>query len=311
MVNIQSQLLDALAKGCPHISGTRLNHARGVLASGTFVATPEAAAITVAAHMQGLAVPLLVRFSNFTGDPNIADNDPRANPRGIAVRFSPVDSASVDLVGHAVDGFPAANPKEFLEFLRAANMASEAPEAFERYLDQHAAAKRFIRMIPATPRSYVGECYFGLHALAYLATDGCRTVGRAQIVPVEGSLRLSADEAAKRSTDFLKQGIRRLIADAPVHMKLLLQVAEREDRLDDISTPWPEGRRLITLGLLKLDRVIADEDQQSLLAFDPANLATGIESVGDPMLPMRSAAYRLAYKRRKNATLTVSHRTEA
>lgn len=223
MDSLEGRLVGALAEGCPCRSAARTNHARGVLVAGNFVATAEAATLTTAAHMQGSTVPLLVRFSNFTGDPRIADNDPRANPRGIALRFSPADGPSADLVGHAVNGFPAATPEEFLGFLEAANMATTQPDALERYLGDHAIARRFLQMIPETPQSYVSEQYFTLHSFAYRAADGRRTVGRARIVPTGISSRLSAHEATNQSTDFLQRGLRRLIEEAPVSMRLIVQ----------------------------------------------------------------------------------------
>jgi catalase len=36
----------------------------------------------------GASVPVMVRFSDFTGLPDIPDTEVKANPRGFAVRFS-------------------------------------------------------------------------------------------------------------------------------------------------------------------------------------------------------------------------------
>ena len=52
-------------------------------------------------------VPVTVRFSANTGMAKIADADPRADPRGLAIRFRLPDGSDTDLVTHAYNGFPA------------------------------------------------------------------------------------------------------------------------------------------------------------------------------------------------------------
>ena len=49
--------------------GYRALHAKGTLLKGTFTATPDAARLTRAVHMQGEPVPVTARVSNGAGDP--------------------------------------------------------------------------------------------------------------------------------------------------------------------------------------------------------------------------------------------------
>ncbi len=73
--------------GGPH-GGFRANHAKGVMVSGNFTAAQGAAAWSQAPHFRsGKSVPVLVRFSNATGVPNLPDADPNASPHGMAIRF--------------------------------------------------------------------------------------------------------------------------------------------------------------------------------------------------------------------------------
>ncbi len=76
--------------------GHRALHARGTLLKGTFTATPEAAALTRAAHMQGEPVPVTVRVSNASGDPSIGDHVP--DIRGLAIKLYLHDDSRTDLV---------------------------------------------------------------------------------------------------------------------------------------------------------------------------------------------------------------------
>ena len=67
--------------------GFRPAHAKGVMLTGTFSPSPQAASLTRAPHVTRDSTPVTVRFSNSTGFPMVPDNDPNANPRGLAVRF--------------------------------------------------------------------------------------------------------------------------------------------------------------------------------------------------------------------------------
>jgi catalase len=68
--------------------GLRPAHAKGLLATGTFTPSPNARNLTRAPHVLRESTPVTVRFSNSTGIPLIPDNDPSADPRGLAIRFN-------------------------------------------------------------------------------------------------------------------------------------------------------------------------------------------------------------------------------
>ena len=51
--SLPEQIVDAIHDINGRHDGTRAVHAKGVVCAGTFTATPEAAALTRAAHMQG------------------------------------------------------------------------------------------------------------------------------------------------------------------------------------------------------------------------------------------------------------------
>ena len=53
--------------GGPH--GSRALHAKGQFYDGTFTASPEAAELCRAPHLQGEPVPVTVRWSNAAGHP--------------------------------------------------------------------------------------------------------------------------------------------------------------------------------------------------------------------------------------------------
>src|SRR5207244_11400157 len=67
--------------------GFRPAHAKGSMFTGSFTPARAAASLTKAPHVLRPSTPVTMRFSNSTGLPLVPDNDPNANPRGLAVRF--------------------------------------------------------------------------------------------------------------------------------------------------------------------------------------------------------------------------------
>src|SRR5690349_18432237 len=86
--------------------GFRPAHAKGTMVAGTFTPSPSAASLTRAPHITRATTPVTVRFSNSTGVPVLPDNDAKANPRGMAIRFHMAPHVHTDIVSHSTDGFP-------------------------------------------------------------------------------------------------------------------------------------------------------------------------------------------------------------
>src|SRR3954454_11026218 len=89
--------------------GARALHAKGTLLEGTFTATPAAARLTRAAHMQGEPVKATVRFSNGSGDPDAPDYGPEI--RGMAAKlYLPDGETRTDISAQTVPRFPVRTP---------------------------------------------------------------------------------------------------------------------------------------------------------------------------------------------------------
>ena len=113
-----AQLVDALhaAFGDHH---SRAVHAKGIILEGTFTPDKQAASISKAFHLQKKSSKVTVRFSDFTGIPNIPDNSGSANPRGLAIKFQMEDGTNTDIISHSFNGFPTTNSDQFRELLLA------------------------------------------------------------------------------------------------------------------------------------------------------------------------------------------------
>jgi catalase len=279
----------------------RAAHAKGILLEGLFAPTDVACTLSAATLFDEPSLPIAVRFSDFTGLPDIADTDGNADPRGMAVRFHAGEGANLDVVTHSFNGFPSATAQEFAELLRA--LAASGPDAakptaLDTYLASHPAAQTFFSTQKPPPVSFATAAYFGVNAVTFDDGAGRRTHVRHRFVPQAGEHYLDAATRATMGSDYLRQEIARRVAAGPVGFDWQIQVAEPRDVLDDPSTAWPESRRLITMGTLWIERVAADQATTDKILFGPGLLPPGIEAA-DPMLSIRDAAYLISSKDRQ------------
>jgi catalase len=107
------ETMRALAGSHP---GFRPVHAKGMVCSGTFRGAPQAHEVSRAPHLQGRAVPTVIRFANASGNPEVHDG--LANTRSLAVKFQLPEGKSADVLANSIEGFPVRTPEDFLALLR-------------------------------------------------------------------------------------------------------------------------------------------------------------------------------------------------
>src|ERR1700732_163190 len=114
---LETQIVDAMNKVYGVHPGFRANHAKGVVAEGTFRATPGAASLSKAMIFTGSPIPVTVRFSDSTGIPNLSDGSPLANPHGIAIKFHLPDGSETDMVINSLKFFPVSSGADFRDMV--------------------------------------------------------------------------------------------------------------------------------------------------------------------------------------------------
>ena len=285
--------------------GFRPAHAKGGMLSGVFTPAPNAGSLSRAPHFTRESTPVSVRFSNSTGVPLIPDNDPNADPRGLAVRFHLADRVHTDIVSHSFDGFPTHTGGEFLQFLRA--VAASGPDAphptpIEVFLGSHPAALAFVQAPKPTPASFARETYFGVTAMHFFNDKGIGRYGRYRILPEAGNDHLSAEELAGKSPNFLFDELLERVADGPIKFKIAAQLADEGDEVNDATIHWPANREIFEIGTLTLTSPVPDAAaEQKHIIFDPIPRVDGIEPSDDPLLELRAAIYLLSGRRRRSA----------
>src|SRR5882724_1236222 len=208
--------------------GVRPAHAKGIVCSGTFRATPDARRVCKAPHFQGQPVPTVIRFSNANGNPDVHDGLPGV--RAMSVKFPLAGGKSADILANSIEGFPVRTPEEFLAFLRAQlpdpATGQPAPDAVPRFLGNHPLARAFIErlMQKPVPASYGQASYHAEHAFRFTAADGTSRFGRYHWVPEAGEDYLSPGDASKRSANFLREELEDRLQKGPVAFRLRLQL---------------------------------------------------------------------------------------
>jgi len=285
--------------------GFRPAHARGVMLTGTFTPSSEARSLTRAPHITRISTPVTVRFSSSTGLPQIPDNDPNANPRGLAIRFHLAEHEHTDIVSHSTDGFPTRTGQEFLEFLRAAassDPSKPSPSPIEVFLSSHPKALAFVQAPKPFPSSLARESYFGVTAMRFTSKDGVSRYGRYRITPDAGTEHLDDATAKTRGVNYLFDELAERIAKRPISFQVRVQVANDNDIVDDATVHWPEDRSLIDLGRILLTNPVAENTgEHERIIFDPIPRVDGIEPSADPLLELRAAIYLLSGRRRRQA----------
>jgi catalase len=285
--------------------GMRPAHAKGVLLTGEFTPEASASALSRAPHFSNPSTPITVRFSNSTGIPLIPDNDPNANPRGIAVRFHLGERVHTDIVAHSTDGFPTHTGEEFLEVLQA--IASSAPGTpsptpLEIYVGSHPAALAFVQTPKPAPVSFATEGFFGVTAMEFLNAEGASQFIRYQIFPEAGLDHLDEEATKAKEPNYLFDEIAARVKSAPVVFKLKAQLAGVGEVVDNATIHWAAESKITDLGTITLTSVVEDNAvEQKHIIFDPIPRVDGIEPSDDPLLELRAAIYLISGRRRRSA----------
>ncbi|KUJ15987.1 heme-dependent catalase [Mollisia scopiformis] len=277
--------------------GFRPAHAKGKLYSGTFTPSAKVKELSIAPHFTNAETPVLVRFSNSTGIPNIPDTDPNADPRGIAIRFMIGERKHTDIIAHSVPAFPTRTGAEFLEMLQhlAAGTVGD-------FLGTHPKALAFVQYPKPPPASFATQQYYGVTAFKLIDSAGKATFIRYHVVPEAGVQILDEEVVKEKGANYLQEELETRLAGGPVSFKILAQIAAEDDVTDDNTVHWPDTRPVVELGSFKVDTIEADSAAKTkYIIFDPIPRVQGVEPSDDPLLEMRAALYLISGKQRRAA----------
>jgi catalase len=297
---VNVQIVDALNKLYGVHPGFRANHAKGIVVEGSFTPSADAKALTRSPIYAGATLPVTLRFSDAGGVPDMPDASPNANPHGMAIKFHLPSGTDSDIVVNSLKFFPVATPEDFRDLqLAAASSPPGAPMSAQLgdFLKAHPSVGKALATV-ATPASFADEAYYGIDAFVFTNKDGRKRAFRYVIAPAK-VMHLPAEEAAKKSPNFLMDELPQRLAKGPVTFHIKAQLAAPGDPTRDATQPWPDDRQVVDLGTLTINKAVADSAaQQKKLLFIPGRLTDGIEASDDPLIAARDGAYAVSFGRR-------------
>jgi catalase len=281
----------------------RAVHTKGLILQGTYTPSAEARGLCHAQIFTESSVPVVVRFSDFTGLPNIPDTEVKANPRGFAIKFLMSDGSNMDIVNHSFNGFPVSTSSEFSALLEAIAQSGGEPtpgSELEKFLGRHPKAKTFLTTQTQLPQSWATTSFYGVNAVQFTDAQGRNRFVRYQFIPEAGEHSIAPGDEAARSADYLSEELAARVAANPVLFTWYAQVAEDSDVIDDPATAWPDDRQRVSLGHIMIDQVGPNSPEADRsLAFLPGNEPPGI-AFADPMLTIRNASYPQSFQERNS-----------
>ena len=296
-------LVDQFESTFGKFEGYRRSGAKGICATGEFVGSADARALSSASAFIGRPVPVVARFSVGGANPKVADNG--KSQRNMALQFN-LPGGEQWLMGSInAPVFGAATPEQFL-----GRVASLQPDPTTKAADP-AKVKAFADANPEVllqgkyfasqpvPASFGAVNYWGVHAYAFVNTAGTKQFGKWIFEPVGGVQGLTDDEAKAKGANFLFDDLRQRVKEGKVAFNFNLELAQAGDKLDSATTPLPEGRKKVNLGMLKITSVSEDAAGACLtINYNPMVMPKGVEPSADPMLAARAAPYAVSQGRR-------------
>ena len=291
----------------------RVVHARGAGAHGVFVANGAGVGICRAAFLaEGVETPVFVRFSTVLGSRGSADL--ARDTRGFATRFY-TSEGNYDLVGNNIPVFFIQDGIKFPDVIHAAKphpdreipQAQSAHDTFWDFASLHTEAQAHTMWNMSDrgiPRSYRTMEGFGVHTFRMMNESGETVLVKFHWKPRQGVHSVTWEEA-QLTNGFDPDFHRRDLADAieagahpqwdfgvQVMPDSEDQTFEGIDLLDPTKIVPEELAPVQLLGTMTLTanptNYFAETEQ---VAFNPANLAPGIDVTNDPLLQARLFSY--------------------
>jgi catalase len=287
--------IDRLRRAFGGPGGHRTLHAKGHFYSGSFTATPEAGRRSRATHLDGDTHPVLVRWSNASGNADSPDTVP--DIRGMAVKLRGADGEPFDLLGQTSPKFPTDDPQVFVELTEAAAKPAKLPSFLLRHPRTAARMLSSARSgALAKHRSYAAPTYYMLHAYGWLDAEDQLTWVRYELRPA------SAAPMPQTFTgpDRLEEEMAARLAQGPVTYELWARIAGEGDDPHHVTSEWRGEEELLVGRIEVTDQLPDPEGDGSPTVFDPAREVDGIALSDDAILRFRPKAYSESIARRSS-----------
>lgn len=282
-------------------AGQRRNHVKGVCASGEFIGTPAAAALSRSELFAGQPVPVVARFSLAGGNPGAPDNSKA--PRGMALQFKLPSGDIHHITMLNVPVFGAATPQTFLDGLVAQlpDPGTGKPDAakVQAFRASHPDTLPLAQYLAThnPPAGYQPSSYWGIHTFQFIDKAGKVTLVRWRFAPQGGERTMADEDLRAAGPQFLDRSLSDALKQAPARWDMVVSLGEPEDARNNATQPWPAERKTFVAGTLTLSKTDARETCE-LINFNPLIMTDGVAPTNDPVLMFRAEAYAASYVKR-------------
>jgi catalase len=284
-------------------SGFRRNHAKGLGVSGFFESNGQGTRLSKAAIFQMGRVPVIGRFSLSGGNPFQADAPETVRGLGLQFRLPDGEEWRTAMVNLPV--FPFNSPQGFFDRLVASQLDPMThkpdPEKMAAFLANHPETVQAGKILKgfAMSSGFDNSTFNSLNAFRFVDANGTSIPVRWSLVPAQQFEAASTPGTAQGDKNYLFYALIASIGQHPLQWHLIITLGQPDDRTDDASIPWPEGREQVDVGTLTLDSAESEATSPARdINFDPLILPDGIVPSDDPLLSARSAVYSQSFTRR-------------
>src|SRR5882724_1846696 len=227
-------------------SGFRRNHAKGVGVSGYFESNGEGARLSKAVVLKRGRVPVIGRFSLSGGDPYVADAPDTV--RGLGLLFWLPDGEEWRTAMINLPVFPVNTPQGFFDRLVATQPDPKThkpdPEKMAAFLASHPETVQAIKIIKshAVSSSFDNSMYDGLNAFRFVDAGGTSIPVRWSMVPVQPFEAATTTGTAQGDKNYLFYALIASILQHTLQWHLIITLGQPDDRTDNASVAWPDGR---------------------------------------------------------------------
>lgn len=297
-----SGIVSSLKSVAGEPKAVRASFAKGVCLRGNYVPSTQASQVTKSLSFTRES-SVLARFSMGGGNPAVPENN-RLVLRGFAFKLGE-EGHRTDLLTENAPVHFAKNLDQMLAFLKVripgpdGKPDAEKVKAFSEANPETLNQAHFVAARPV-PGSFAGTTYWGVHSFPVTNAKGVKRYIKFKVVPVDGEVTLTDDEAKAKPADFLSQDLKARIAAGTVRFNILAILDRPGDPTLDVTVRWPEEdeRETVQLGTIKITSIEESQPCDASI-FNPANLAEGVGAPPDEMFAARQTAYAMSLARRQ------------
>ncbi|GLH58338.1 catalase [Helicobacter ailurogastricus] len=274
----------------------KINHAKGFCAAGVFVPDAKVTAQLDIPLLDKQSIPAEVRYSLGGGNLHASD---KSKSRGMALRFG--RDAWVMVMTNAPINF-AKNAEEFGRFLeiRIPKNGHVDREKIKRVTQEVQSFRNFAHYMQSVgvTKSVANTRYYSTHTFYFKDKKTQRFLpARFSFIPVEGVHNLTNAQLKRMGDDFLEKDFQEKVAKAPIVYDMVLELAHKNDPINDTTKLWHGKHEEIKVGQLKVESYSGHGCDGEV--FMPAMLPSGVEAPKDPLFKLRNEVYSITFAKRQ------------